>query len=589
MTSKLSIFDLQKLAEKYNLSIEGTGKNGRVLKNDYILAIEDYESKNSKKNKIKIPSPKKKESPKSRKERDKKSHKNSPKTTYDGYSPNKKTAEDLLRLKWKFWLSEQSNFQFDRLKPEYKPVYKKWISYESWRERELDGNGNEDFSAFVDNNSPLRNKKKSPLKAVSPPRKRKIPKKQTTYEIVNSLGFGLKKLGKTPKKEEYFGITVDEFRQFIDDNDFIKRMAASADNLMREKKKMYEAKIVILEKDRDKMMARAKKMLDKGVDAKTVNDLIPLEAQNIMIVNMKEIVDVIEDKIKNISFKQTKNNLIDALENEQFGLDSMIDREPIKNQLVTQLYAFSKNYKVFLRSFNNMAMLGPAGVGKTSLATVIGYMFSKSGILATDKVTIVSRSDLVAQYIGHTAIQTKKMLIGSIEGVLLIDEAYQLTPCPEDMGGYKDFGPEAITEMVNFLDKYIGMGIVIVAGYEGIMNRCFFPSNEGLNRRFPFRYVLSPYSPADLTTILIKFIESKSDAKIDKNISNFLFSLITQMQLDDPDIFKNQAGDMLNLGTAIVKAINSSHKISWGTDNDNIKLIKHGFNDFLRNKGYELG
>ena len=234
---------------------------------------------------------------------------------------------------------------------------------------------------------------------------------------------------------------------------------------------------------------------------------------------------------------------------------------------------------------NSRFLLGDFTVThNTALAKVIAYAFSKSGILATDTIKIVSRSDLVGQYIGQTAPRTRGNLLETLEGILFIDEAYQLSP--DDPG--RDFGPEAITEIVNFLDKYIGMSIVIVAGYEDKMTKNFFGSNEGLARRFPYRLTLSNYSISELTDILIRFVERSTEMQIDDETGNYLYSVIEYLDEEHKtdDIFSNQAGDMLNFGSSLVKAINGSFKVKWKQGNleNNTPILKEGLQDYLKMK-----
>ena len=152
-----------------------------------------------------------------------------------------------------------------------------------------------------------------------------------------------------------------------------------------------------------------------------------------------------------------------------------------------------------MNSFMNMVFTGPAGVGKTKLALSVAYVYEKSGILLKDNIVIVSPKDFVAGYIGQTAPKTVGVLMKGIEGVIFIDEAYQIMPCNEGkIEKGKSFGSEAITEIVNFLDKFVGMNITIVAGYEREIDGCFFGANEGLHRRFPNRVKLDKYEILDI-------------------------------------------------------------------------------------------
>jgi hypothetical protein len=271
-------------------------------------------------------------------------------------------------------------------------------------------------------------------------------------------------------------------------------------------------------------------------------------------------------------------------------------RKQIKNVLNTGITVEpvgKGTYCGFELDGNHRFLLGDFTVThNTRLAKTIAFAFSKVGILGRGIVKIVTRTELVGQYIGHTAPRTRGALLETLEGVLFIDEAYQLTPCPEDRVGSKDFGSEAITEMVNFLDKYIGLNIVIVAGYEGVMNRCFMTANEGLPRRFPYRYVLSAYTVPELTDILVNNLKRKvrDGVVIDDETGNFLYSMVDKLFIELPEVFKNQAGDMLNLSSNINNAINSSYRVEWinGNLSNNKQILISGFDDFLESKGYSI-
>ena len=50
---------------------------------------------------------------------------------------------------------------------------------------------------------------------------------------------------------------------------------------------------------------------------------------------------------------------------------------------------------------------GPPGTGKTEIANIIGHIFSNLGILKNKIFKKVTRSELIAGYLGQTAIKTK--------------------------------------------------------------------------------------------------------------------------------------------------------------------------------------
>jgi hypothetical protein len=225
-------------------------------------------------------------------------------------------------------------------------------------------------------------------------------------------------------------------------------------------------------------------------------------------------------------------------------------RAPIRSLLSEMIYSLQNGWKQYQGLFQNVLLLGGAGVGKTTLARVIANVLTASGILATDVVKIVTKSDLVSMWVGQTGKLTLNQLIGSLDGVLFIDEAYELAPDPKDVGT-RDHGKESITEIVNFLDKYVGMSVVIAAGYEEPMMRRFIGANEGMNRRFPYRMRLPDYSDADLAQLFITMIEPKVDVPISQLFTDddimYIYDIINTLRKHDAHVFSNQAGDMLNI------------------------------------------
>ena len=169
--------------------------------------------------------------------------------------------------------------------------------------------------------------------------------------------------------------------------------------------------------------------------------------------------------------------------------------------------------------FNNFALLGATGTGKSHIARLIGeVLIAVQSLDAPDKAqrrrqpqyVHVHESDLVAGYVGQTAGKVVDFLNAHKGDVLFFDEANKLV---SDTTSGAEFGAKAVSSWMSWLEENPGVdhngrtraaetATCIVAGYPADLQRYFF-RDRGFAARFDILPELPPLQPKTLWQICL--------------------------------------------------------------------------------------
>jgi SpoVK/Ycf46/Vps4 family AAA+-type ATPase len=205
---------------------------------------------------------------------------------------------------------------------------------------------------------------------------------------------------------------------------------------------------------------------------------------------------MIEYNINMISIHNIKEPLNEL--NDMIGMNAL--KDSVVDQIVYFIQDLHINKNAANQDFMHTCIYGPPGTGKTEIAKIMGKIFSGLGVLKNKSFKKVTRADLIAGYLGQTAIKTREVINESLGGVLFIDEAYALgNPEKRD-----SFAKECIDTLCEALSDNKDQLMVIIAGYEEDLKKCFFSYNQGLNSRFPWRFKTDDYKGPELNKIFKK-------------------------------------------------------------------------------------
>jgi hypothetical protein len=199
--------------------------------------------------------------------------------------------------------------------------------------------------------------------------------------------------------------------------------------------------------------------------------------------------------------------MIQDLLPEMEDLNAMVGQQEFKKQVVALILYYSMRLNRKNDDLLHTAIYGEPGIGKTEFAQKLAKIYLKLGVLRNNIFRKVRRSDLIAGFLGQTALKTAEVLKSVRGGVLFIDEAYSIgnSSGKDTQDSYSkeclDLINQSLTEMREGDDKYF---ILMIAGYKDELKRNFFGMNDGLERRFSIHFTMEPYNAKELVDIFIK-------------------------------------------------------------------------------------
>lgn len=223
----------------------------------------------------------------------------------------------------------------------------------------------------------------------------------------------------------------------------------------------------------------------------------------------------------------------ETIETVMADLEKLVGLGPVKQE-ISSLINVARNMQERRKQglptpdiARHFVFSGAPGTGKTTVASHLARLLRLLGLLERGHLVAVTRADLIAEYVGQTAIKTTEVVNRALDGVLFIDEAYSLTP--RDHGA--DFGSEAIDTLLKLMEDHRDRLSVIVAGYSDKM-KGFLESNPGLKSRFTKDIDFPSYSSQELVEVFNR-LAAEAGYELHPEVNVTLLSLFEKMARDE--------------------------------------------------------
>ena len=205
---------------------------------------------------------------------------------------------------------------------------------------------------------------------------------------------------------------------------------------------------------------------------------------------------ILNNDVPKIKEEKTIDEIFESL-NELVGLEKvkktlydLVDLMKLKEKTDGSLKIGNVNL--------HMIFLGNPGTGKTTIARLLCGILYNLHYIKENKLIEVTSKDLIAEYVGQTAIKTNEVIQKAMGGVLFIDEAYMLG---DKNNSYND---DAIGTLIAAMENNRDNLVCIFAGYTKEM-QSFLNANSGITSRIGYTLEFDDYTTDELISIFDGF------------------------------------------------------------------------------------
>ncbi|TAQ88242.1 hypothetical protein B7494_g3417 [Chlorociboria aeruginascens] len=188
------------------------------------------------------------------------------------------------------------------------------------------------------------------------------------------------------------------------------------------------------------------------------------------------------------------------------GLKAVKKMVSVMIDLIKTNYQLELQERPIIQLSLNRVFLGSPGTGKTTVAKLYGEILADIGLLSNGEVVVKSPADFIGNVIGQSESNTKAILATTVGKILVIDEAYMLSPGRDGSAGGSDIYKTAVIDtIVAEVQSVPGEDrCVLLLGYEDKMVEMFQNCNEGLTRRFDLKeaFRFEDFNDSELEEIL---------------------------------------------------------------------------------------
>ena len=279
-----------------------------------------------------------------------------------------------------------------------------------------------------------------------------------------------------------------------------------------------------------------------------------------------------------ISLPTTAEGAVKKILSGEEELERLIGLAAIK-RMIRKIRAYAKRNKGE-DGFNlHMCFYGNPGTGKTEVARILSRILYDAGALPEAKLVETDAHGLLGRYVGETAQKTQAKISEAMDGVLFIDEAYELVDRFKDDNGASGYGSEAIAVLLKAMEDHRGRFCVIFAGYKAEMQD-MIGTNPGLASRIQFMLDFPDYTREELADIAVSFLIGRRYRIDDEAL---------QRLLDITEYFRSKP-NFANARTvkSILDKVIMSQNLRTEDCADDDRIIIDDIEDYMADEGIDL-